>query len=485
MIKYLISTFLFLSSYNTIFAQQSDINQPVLDKFKAYFNKQETDSIYQQWSEGAKVYVSKAKLDSLLQVQLYPLGTIESTELLATEENLSYYKLNFTSDTLKLALSTDTNQKIETFFLQPYDTVNTNTAKADTQSSADTTNAIRETQSAENDLDNFIDSLALRYTANPNSSGLGIAVSNNGKTSYYYYGETTHGNKQLPGHETLFEIESISKTITATLLAHQALTKKINLDDSITNYLPDSVAQNPDLAGITFRNLATHTSGLPYLPDNLAPKEPLDPYRDYTRALLFSYLKNYKRHIKPDSLYEYSNLGYGLIGDLLSYSQNTSYHEMVQRFIAQPLGLHQFSEFPESDKLSNFAPTYNKEGQLTPHWHFLALSAAGSLKSSLPDLMKFAEANLNPPKTTLGEAIRLTQRPAWLVSETQDLGLAWHISIDDFQEIYWHNGATYGSSSYLAFIPKKKVAIVILANSALPVDDMGYAIVKKLIAVSH
>src|SRR5690606_4907143 len=117
-----------------------------------------------------------------------------------------------------------------------------------------------------------------------------------GKTSVFYYGETEKGNKQLPDENTLFEIGSVSKTFTATLLAYLAQTQQISLDDPITQYLPDSIAVNPDLQRITLEQLANHTSGLPRMPDNLDTTETgnsLDPYSGYTKEQLYAYLTSY------------------------------------------------------------------------------------------------------------------------------------------------------------------------------------------------
>src|SRR5690606_15437675 len=115
-------------------------------------------------------------------------------------------------------------------------------------------------------LDRFVDSVALTYSRKGNTHALAIGIINNGKTSSYYYGETEKGSKQLPDENTLFEIGSITKTFTATLLAYFAGQQVLDLADPITKYLPDSLAGNPDLQKITLTQLANHTSGLPRLP---------------------------------------------------------------------------------------------------------------------------------------------------------------------------------------------------------------------------
>src|SRR5690606_38136722 len=201
---------------------------------------------------------------------------------------------------------------------------------------------------------------------------LAIGVVYNGKTSSYYYGETEKGNKQLPDENTLFEIGSISKTFTATLLAYLAQTQKVNVDDPITNYLPDSVAANPDVQRITLEQLANHTSGLPRMPANIdatAAAHPLDPYKDYTQADLYRFLAAYQATTPPDCVYLYSNVGFGLLGDILSNVYGKPYNEMVQEIICQPLDLKNATEFPDPDS-QDVAKVYNKDGQDTLVWTF-------------------------------------------------------------------------------------------------------------------
>lgn len=488
MLRYSLIIICIFFAYFSCTAQEENSDN-IVNRFKNYFNKHQSDSIYRQWNQQAQTNVSKPQLDSLLNNQLYPLGNIESTAFIKKENGLEHFKLVFSKHTLKLILGIDSNKKIGTFLFQTFEEPLTERDTAikslkENKLETDTVHHQKtiEAKTTESAIDDLVDSLALQYINDPSTCGLAIGIIYNGKAGYYYYGETTRGNKTLPDQETLFEIGSITKTFTATLLANAAITDSINLNDPITRYLPDSLIQNKALEKITFQNLANHTSGLPRLPDNINPDEPLDPYKDYDRSALFSYLKSYKQVNKPDSIYEYSNLGYGILGEILAYKKNSSFNELIEKTICTPLELKNTTEFPSGDKLTKFIPTYNEKGELTPHWHFLALSGAGALKSTIRDLLKFAESNINIPNTILGKAIALTHKPSWLLSETQDLGLAWHINIENFQEIFWHNGGTFGSSSFLAFTPNKKIAVVVLANAAKSVDNIGFSVIKNLIA---
>ena len=267
--------------------RDQQINQAVFNKIEYHFNLQETDSIYALAGPRFKQSLSLQAFQTVMSQQLYPLGQIQSAELKSFENGTGIYKLDFLSTPLQVVLGLDSLNRIATFLFQPYagDQV------------AEKTDVPAVASAATSGLDSYIDSIALAYSRKGHTHALAIGVVYDGKTSSYYYGETENGNKQLPDENTLFEIGSISKTFTATLLAYLAQTGLLSVDDTITRYLPDSVAANPDLQRITLKQLANHTSGLPRMPSNIAATaaaHPLDPYKDYLQADLYSFLASYK-----------------------------------------------------------------------------------------------------------------------------------------------------------------------------------------------
>ncbi|MFI5162889.1 MAG: serine hydrolase domain-containing protein, partial [Sphingobacteriales bacterium] len=297
----------------------------------------------------------------------------------------------------------------------------------------------------------------------------------------YNYGETARDNKKLPDANTLFEIGSITKTFTATLLAYYANEGKVKLDDPITKYLPDSVAANEELRGITLTMLSNHTSGLPRLPDNFENHSTSteDPYKDYTKKYLFDYLKTCKLATKPGKQYAYSNLAVGLLGAVLEQVSGKTFQQMVEQVICQPLKMQSTVEHLNLPLQNRFVKVYNEGGKETSPWHFDVLAPCGSLKSTVNDLLIYARANMIPADTRLSKAMKLTHQ----VTSTQKdlkLGLAWHIVIINNVEYYFHNGGTYGCSSFLVFNPEKKLAIVVLSNCGASVDALGGDIVKKV-----
>lgn len=467
----------FLLPIFSVVAQEEEsnqqINQAVFNKIEYHFNQQETDSIYALAGPRFRQSVSPQAFQTIMTQQLYPLGRIQSAQLTSFEKGVGIYKLNFLSTPLKVVLAVDSLNRIETLLFEPYagDPV---PEKAETPAPE---------KIAASQLDRYVDSVALTYSRKGNTHALAIGIVNEGKTNSYYYGETEKGNRQLPDEKTLFEIGSISKTFTATLLAYFVQTQQVSLDDSITRYLPDSVAANADLQRITLQQLANHTSGLPRLPDNLeafAKTSPDDPYSGYSKQLLYAYLKSYKAAVPPDSIYQYSNLGYGLLGDILSHVYGKSYDEMVQELICQPLGLKNTTTDPDPEN-QYVAKVYNKAGEETPLWTFDALTAHGSLKSTVSDLLVYAKAHFKMPESDLEHALALTRQFTYFNPPDTDIGLAWHMNLIGDELVYWHNGATFGSSSYIAFTPDRKIAVVVLSNSAEPVDEISKSILARIL----
>ncbi|MFC3197796.1 serine hydrolase domain-containing protein [Parapedobacter deserti] len=455
-------------------AQQNEdakrINQAVFNKIEYHFNLQETDSIYALTGATFRQSLSLQAFQTVMSQQLYPLGQIQSAELKSYEKGIGIYKLNFLSTPLQVVLELDRLNKVETLLFQPYAGDPTSDKPSDPPVKAQT-------------FDRYVDSVALSYSRKKHTHALAVGIINAGKTSSYYYGETEKGNRSLPDENTLFEIGSITKTFTATLLAYLDQTQQLRLSDIITQYLPDSVAKNADLQHITLLQLANHTSGMPRMPANIgktSASHPQDPYAGYTRKDLYEYLTSYKAAVPPDSLYIYSNIGFGLLGDILTTVSGKSYDEMVQEFICKPLGLKNTTERPDQSS-QQVAKVYDEKGVETPIWTFDAFSAHGSLKSTVPDLIAYAKAHFKMPETDLEHALALTRQFTYFNPPDTDIGLAWHMNLMGDELVYWHNGGTFGSRSYMAFTPDKKIAVVVLSNTAESVDAIGASIMRKIL----
>src|SRR5262252_6419117 len=145
------------------------------------------------------------------------------------------------------------------------------------------------------------------------SAGIVVGVIDaNGKSRIVAYGDPGPGQPPLDGN-SVFEIGSISKVFTSTVLAELVQEGKLHLDDPAQRFLPSDV-KLPSRSGkvITLGNLAEQNSGLPRMPSNFHPADQSNPYADYTVRQMYDFLSGYTLTRDPGELFEYSNLGVGL-----------------------------------------------------------------------------------------------------------------------------------------------------------------------------
>ena len=154
------------------------------------------------------------------------------------------------------------------------------------------------------------------------------------------YGNLDEGDKRPLDGDTIFEIGSVTKVFTSLLLADMVQRGEVALTDPVARYLPSQVKM-PERGGrqITLQDLATHTSGLPRLPSNLNPKDPANPYADYSVDQLYQFLSGYQLTRDIGSQSEYSNLGGGLLGHVLARRAGMDYEALVKSRICEPLGM--------------------------------------------------------------------------------------------------------------------------------------------------
>ena len=276
--------------------------------------------------------------------------------------------------------------------------------------------------------------------------------------------------------DTVFEIGSVTKVFTALVFADMMERGEVKLEDAISSFLPQTV-KVPSRNGrqITLLDLATHTSGLPRLPDNFAPRDGSNPYADYTTEKLYEFLSSYELPRDVGVKYEYSNLGGALLGHVLVLKAGTNYEALVARRICQPLGMTNTRITLPAEGKARLAAGHDASGGSAANWDFGALPGAGGLRSTANDLLKFLAANMGLVKTPLATAMNLAQQPRrdTDLSATR-VGLAWCISRRHGAELNWHNGQTGGYHSFVGFNRDNSRGVVVLANVAESVDDIGF-----------
>ena len=304
--------------------------------------------------------------------------------------------------------------------------------------------------------------------------GLVLVGVEKGKPPRIYTAGTSGSGVALDGN-TEFEIGSVTKVFTTALLADMVQRGEVHLDDPVSKYLPATV-HVPSRAGkeITLLDLATQSSGLPRLPNNLHPANIANPYADYSVQQLYDFLSSYELTRDIGSRFEYSNLGVGLLGHVLSLRAGKSYEALVTERILEPLGMHDTRITLTPAMLAHLAPGHNDAGAAVANWDLPTLAGAGALRSTANDMAKFLAANLD---STLGPVARDLARAHTPLRDTDQpamrIGLAW-LTLNPFgTPITWHNGGTGGYHTFIGFDPTHDRGVVILANSSRSIDDIG------------
>jgi serine-type D-Ala-D-Ala carboxypeptidase/endopeptidase len=289
------------------------------------------------------------------------------------------------------------------------------------------------------------------------------------------YGKLAAGDPRSLNGDTVFEIGSITKVFTSLLLADMVERGEVELTDPVSKYVPSNV-RLPERQDeqITLLDLATHTSGLPRMPSNIDPRDPSNPFADYSVTQLYAFLSSYQLSRDIGARFEYSNIGGALLGHALAQRAGLDYGSLVEKRIAKPLGMDSTRVELTSTMKERLAVGHAYGLEPTPNWDLGALAGAGALHSTANDLLTLLAAHLGYTETPLAPAM------AAMLRVRRDFGrgkvaLAWFVETHDGVEIISHSGSTGGYLSFIGYDPKARVGVVVLSNSGTGagVDDIG------------
>jgi CubicO group peptidase (beta-lactamase class C family) len=318
--------------------------------------------------------------------------------------------------------------------------------------------------------------LMLRYLVEDGETpGIVLGVLEaDGSTRVVSYGSAGPGTRPL-GPRSVFEIGSITKTFTGTILAHMVARGEVALADPVYIYLPGDVkVPSYDGREITLLDLATHTSGLPPLPDNHRPVDMQDPYADYPVETMYAFLSGHELRRAPGAEFEYSNLGFGILGHALARAAGTSFKELLRQRVLEPLGMD-MTGYGLEGELADWMTRGHAGGETVPYWFTTeAIDGAGGPRSDAEDMLRYLQANLGPAGTPLERAMRTAQEPRRPMGQGDRMvGLAWQSFTLNGRPIVMHGGSTGGFSTQIAFDPEKRVGVVVLTNDTRFGDNLG------------
>jgi serine-type D-Ala-D-Ala carboxypeptidase/endopeptidase len=276
---------------------------------------------------------------------------------------------------------------------------------------------------------------------------------------------------------TIFEIGSATKVFTALLLAEAVRRGEVAYTDPVAKHLPADVRMPTRGAKIiTLDDLVTHTSGLPRLPNNLAPKDMSNPYADYSVKQLYDFLSSYELTRDIGERYEYSNLGVGLLGHVLARRAGVDYETLVSQRITGPLGMKSTVVTLTPALRGRLATGHNAQLQPAANWDIPTLAGAGAIRSTANDMLRFLSAAIGLEQTPLAPSMKALfdlRRPTG--TPALEIARGWHILSPRGVDIVWHNGGTGGYRSFMGFNAKERRGVVALSNTSTQagVDDIG------------
>ncbi|MGI6169967.1 MAG: serine hydrolase [Christensenellales bacterium] len=296
----------------------------------------------------------------------------------------------------------------------------------------------------------------IAYTTKNNSDALiTVGIIQNNEMVYHVYGEN---GRKLPPQEYIYEVGSITKTFTTSLLCKAIDEGRVALDEPIDTYLPLEEQNHYP----TIRQLLTHTSGynkyyfeMPMVSNFFKGQ---NSFKGISKEMLMERIG--KVHLSDaDHPFTYSNFGFAVLGAVLEETYDKDYKLLMNEYVSEGLGL-------KNTRITD------QSGDLKGYWEWLESDAympAGALLSNITDMMHYTKLHMSGDPDYLPMAhdaladVHLTNESYEKMGiHINAIGAGW--MIDNENNILWHNGGTSNFNSYIGLDLDNQIGVVILSN---------------------
>lgn len=339
--------------------------------------------------------------------------------------------------------------------------------------------------------------------------GMAVAVTVDGQPIFFNYGVASREKNTPISEATLFEIGSISKTFTGTLASYAQVLGKLVLDDHPGKYIPPLKGSAIDK--VSLLNLGTYTAGgLPLqFPDEISNNDQI-----------IGYFRQWKPDAAAGARRRYSNPSIGLLGHITGLALKSDFADAVETQLFPKLGLNRsYIRVPER-AMVNYAWGYDKANKPIRVNRGVFDAEAYGVKSTAADMIRFVQANIEPNRlegpmqravdgTHLGffevgdmvQGLGWEQYPYPIALERLLAGNAHTMIMDSNatkqltppqapsgRTLFNKTGSTNGFGAYVAFVPEKKIGIVMLANRNFPIPariKAAHAILEQLAPIAR
>lgn len=432
-------------------AQKTSANE-VMNSLLNKYNKEQYADIYFEFSPVMQKEMPQADTETFFRELYMKFGKmLDFSQKQVREDGVVFYEVDFQEMMLHVLLDLDDQAKISGLEITIPENTQLNSASLQEITEAVVANEIQGIP--EPYKVQFFQAIADL----PNKVQFSIALHKNGKTTYYGIIKSDHKVQVIKNSDKVFEIGSITKIFTSTILAQAVVEGKIKATDLVNKQFDFEFKD-----GITLRyqDLSNHSSGAVNMPENFVPSDMQRPYIDYDFKKLQEYLQT-GLHLEPEASrgYHYSNFGAAMVGNGMSRLYGKSLADLFNKYIFTPNKMtHTYvqSTLVKSPMILGVDDQSNE----VPNWDYDAFFGAGGVYSTAEDIMKFALTTFDPKN----KAMQLTQQPTFRVNDKMQMGLGWHLLEMGDGNVLFHNGGTGGYTSSMMVNPSTQTAVVILSN---------------------
>ena len=312
----------------------------------------------------------------------------------------------------------------------------------------------------------IVEHFATEFLDDDRIHSVSIALYNNGKESTFHFGEQNPNKKNPPTDSTLYELASVTKTFTGTMVAKAVLDGKILLDDDIRKYLPQEYS-NFEYEGeiITIKDIITHTGGFPNFPP-----------ADENKTAFWNGLHQVEISSKPGTKFHYSNTAPEITAYILEKTYEVPYQKLIEEYILSPNEMTN-TKFVLGAKDKNLLiQGYNGEKELQEHFQNNLWGGIAGIHSNTKDLIKYIKYHLNDSIPEVQES----HKNFFKTQHDFDIGYHWNIVEIENEVCYRHHGGIWGMQNWLMIFPESNIGIAVLSNASFGGNALSKGIDDRL-----
>ncbi len=337
------------------------------------------------------------------------------------------------------------------------------------------------------------DEIIKKHVKKSKIPGISVGLIDENGTQFFNYGEIKKESGVTPTSDTLYEIGSMTKTFTAILTVQLQNEGLLSLDDPIIKFLPEFADSDFDKNKITLYHLITHTSGMVEVPLRDYPKNIIKLLFRTTKGRIFppryssdtsdflQEVSQLKLQNNPGTKFRYSNTGVGLVGKILERITDLPYEELIKSRILNILNMDNTTITISENHKEKLATGYLYTGKESDPINIPAVMSAGSICSTVSDLLKFLKVNLGLEQSSLSSTLEYCKstriNPSFsffqkftaklfMGVQSTEIGLGWIVGDLKNIQIIQHSGGTEGFSTTMMMNLNEKTGVVVLSNAA-------------------